>query len=417
MVKLFVEIEKGENKDMKSNSKTVTVDNHINSYSELLLSVKNLVFRGAPGTGKTYLSKQIAANIVSNGRTSEVSELSEDEMNQIDFVQFHPSYDYTDFVEGFRPSEVENNQIGFTLKPGKFKQFIAKAQKVETVNRQDNFAQAWEKFFEAVTEAEETSQGYNELKTLTGKPMTNVVSYDNNGMQGIRKKGERESYNYEQIYKVYRGLPGVPKGGLDTYRKAVVKHLKEKFGLKDYVAGEVENDKGKFVFIIDEINRGEISKIFGELFFSVDPDYRGIKGAVNTQYNSTEKLYIPENVYIIGTMNDIDRSVETFDFAMRRRFTFVEVTAEESARNMHLNDDTKRIMYRLNNAIIEEGHLNQDYQIGASYFKGLDKGTISIENLWDYKLNPLLKDYFRGERLADEKMKALEKAYFGTSED
>ncbi|WP_171968012.1 McrB family protein, partial [Streptococcus salivarius] len=322
---------------MESNSQASTTEPHINSYSELLLSVKNLVFRGAPGTGKTYLSKQIAANIVSNGRTSEVSELSEEEMNQIDFVQFHPSYDYTDFVEGFRPSEVENNQIGFTLKPGKFKQFIAKAQKVETVERQDNFAQAWEKFFEAVTEAEKTSQGYNELKTLTGKPMTNMISYDNKGVQGIRKKGDRESYNYDQIYKVYRGLPGVPKGGLDNYRKAVVKHLKEKFGLKDYVAGEVKNDKDKFVFIIDEINRGEISKIFGELFFSVDPDYRGIKGAVNTQYNSKEKLYIPENVYIIGTMNDIDRSVETFDFAMRRRFTFVEVTAEESARNMHLN--------------------------------------------------------------------------------
>ena len=404
---------KGENKDMKSNSKTVTVDNHINSYSELLLSVKNLVFRGAPGTGKTYLSKQIAANIVSNGRTSEVSELSEDEMNQIDFVQFHPSYDYTDFVEGFRPSEVENNQIGFTLKPGKFKRFIAKAQNYG----QDNFAQAWEKFFEAVTEAAETSQGYNELKTLTGLPMGNMISYVKNGVQGVNKKDTTQYLNYNQIYNVYKGLPGVPEEGLDNYRKAVVRHLKEKFGLKNYVAGEVKNDKDKFVFIIDEINRGEISKIFGELFFSVDPDYRGIKGAVNTQYNSKEKLYIPENVYIIGTMNDIDRSVETFDFAMRRRFTFVEVTAEESARNLHLNDDTKRIMYRLNNAIIEEGHLNQDYQIGASYFKGLDKGTISIENLWDYKLNPLLKDYFRGERLADEKMKALEIAYFGTSED
>lgn len=410
------EDKEGKTKDMESNLQASTTEPHINSYSELLLSVKNLVFRGAPGTGKTYLSKQIAANIVSNGRTSEVSELSEDEMNQIDFVQFHPSYDYTDFVEGFRPSEVENNQIGFTLKPGKFKRFIAKAQKVETVERQDNFAQAWEKFYEAVIEAEKTSQGYNELKTLTGLPMENIISCDK-GVQGIRKKGERESYNYDQIYKVYRGLPGVPKGGLDNYRKAVVKHLKEKFGLKNYVAGEVKNDKDKFVFIIDEINRGEISKIFGELFFSVDPDYRGIKGAVNTQYNSKEKLYIPENVYIIGTMNDIDRSVETFDFAMRRRFTFVEVTAEESARNMHLNDDTKRIMYRLNNAIIEEGHLNQDYQIGASYFKGLDKETISKENLWDYKLNPLLKDYFRGERIADEKMKALEIAYFGTSED
>lgn len=415
---ILVYKDKGEeNEAVESNSQTVAIEEHIRSYSELLLSSKNIVFRGAPGTGKTYLSKQIAANIVSNGRTSDINSLSQDEINQIDFVQFHPSYDYTDFIEGFRPSEAENNQIGFTLKPGKFKEFIGKAQKFETADRQDNFAQAWGKFFEAVTEAMETSQGYNELKTLTGKPMGNIVSYDNNGVQGIFKKGTTQYLNYNQIYNVYRGLPGVPEGGFDNYRKAVVKHLKEKFGLEDYIVGEVKNDKDKFVFIIDEINRGEISKIFGELFFSIDPDYRGIKGAVSTPYNSEEKLYIPENVYIIGTMNDIDRSVETFDFAMRRRFTFVEITADQSAQNMQLNEETKEIMYRLNNAIVEEGHLTQDYQIGASYFKNLDEGTLSIKNLWDYKLKPLLNDYFRGERLANDKMRALENAYFGTSED
>ena len=407
----------GENEVMESGSQTMAIEEHIRSYSDLLLSSKNIVFRGAPGTGKTYLSKQIAANIVSNGRTSDINSLSQDEINQIDFVQFHPSYDYTDFVEGFRPSEAENNQIGFSLKPGKFKEFIGKAQKFETADRQDNFAQAWGKFFEAVTEAMETSQGYNELKTLTGKPMGNIVSYDKNGIQGVFKKGTTQYLNYNQIYNVYRGLPGVPEGGLDNYRKAVVKHLREKFGLEDYIVGKVKNDQDKFVFIIDEINRGEISKIFGELFFSIDPDYRGFKGAVSTPYNSEEKLYIPENVYIIGTMNDIDRSVETFDFAMRRRFTFVEITADQSAQNMQLNEETKEIMYRLNNAIVEEGHLTQDYQIGASYFKNLDEGTLSIKNLWDYKLKPLLNDYFRGERLANDKMRALENAYFGTSED
>ena len=407
----------GENEVMESGSQTMAIEEHIRSYSDLLLSSKNIVFRGAPGTGKTYLSKQIASYIVSNGRTSDINSLSQNEINQIDFVQFHPSYDYTDFVEGFRPSEAENNQIGFSLKPGKFKEFIGKAQKFETADRQDNFAQAWGKFFEAVTEAMETSQGYNELKTLTGKPMGNIVSYDKNGIQGVFKKGTTQYLNYNQIYNVYRGLPGVPEGGLDNYRKAVVKHLREKFGLEDYIVGKVKNDQDKFVFIIDEINRGEISKIFGELFFSIDPDYRGFKGAVSTPYNSEEKLYIPENVYIIGTMNDIDRSVETFDFAMRRRFTFVEITADQSAQNMQLNEETKEIMYRLNNAIVEEGHLTHDYQIGASYFKNLDEGTLSIKNLWDYKLKPLLNDYFRGERLANDKMRALENAYFGTSED
>ena len=127
-----------------------------------------------------------------------------------------------------------------------------------------------------------------------------------------------KNYNKQEYYK---------SGG-----RTVLETLRKRFGLKDYLSPtEIDTDK-KFVFIIDEINRGEISKIFGGTFFSVDPGYRGQKGSVSTQYanlhENDEKFYIPENVYIIGTMNDIDRSVDTFDFAMRRRFRFVEVTAE-----------------------------------------------------------------------------------------
>lgn len=402
---------------MKSNVQIIPTEAYIKNYSELLLSAKNIVFRGAPGTGKTYLSKQIAANIVSNGRTSDIISLTQDEIDQIDFVQFHPSYDYTDFVEGFRPLEAEGNQIGFAIKNGKFKEFIKKAQKFKTSQHSDNFSLAWEKFFAAVKEKMENSGSYNELKTLTGKPMENITCYDKNGVQGISNKDKRQYLNYKQIYNVYRGSSGVPGRGMDNYRKAIVQHLKDNYGLEDYKANEIKNERDKFVFIIDEINRGEISKIFGELFFSIDPDYRGIKGAVATQYNSHEKLYIPENVYIIGTMNDIDRSVETFDFAMRRRFTFVEITANDSAQYMSLNKETKEIMDRMNKAIVEIGCLSQDYQIGASYFRSVDNKTLSINDLWDYKLKPLLKDYFRGERLADDKMKALENAYFGGSGD
>lgn len=103
--------------------------------------------------------------------------------------------------------------------------------------------------------------------------------------------------------------------------------------------------------------RAEISKIFGELFFSIDPGYRGHKEGVYTQYanlheNPEEKFYIPNNVYIIGTMNDIDRSVDTFDFAMRRRFTFLEIKAEDSAQNMLTQEKTKELMTRLNEAIV-----------------------------------------------------------------
>lgn len=110
----------------------------------------------------------------------------------------------------------------------------------------------------------------------------------------------------------------------------------------------------KYIFIIDEINRGEISKIFGELFFAIDPGYRGKAGEISTQYsnlhfNSDEKFYIPENVYIIGTMNDIDRSVDSFDFAMRRRFRFVELKADEhlEAINETIEDEERKYDYSL----------------------------------------------------------------------
>ena len=396
----------GENEAMESNSQTMAIEEHIRSYSELLLTTKNIVFRGAPGTGKTYLSKQIAANIVSNGRTSDINNLSQNEINQIDFVQFHPSYDYTDFIEGFRPSEAENNQIGFTLKPGKFKEFIEKAQKFETADRQDNFAQAWGKFFEAVTKAMETSQGYNELKTLTGKPMGNIVSYDNNGVQGIFKKDTTQYLNYNQIYNVYRGLPGVPEGGFDNYRKAVVKHLKEKFGLEDYIVGEVKNDKDKFVFIIDEINRGNLSKIFGELFMLIEMDKRGRD--LQLLY-SDEQFSIPENLYIIGMMNTADRSLAMLDFALRRRFAFFELKPGFDSDGFkeyqsHLKnekfDALINTVKHLNEIIASDESLGEGFCIGHSYFCNLIPNSIDqqvLSSIVEYELIPLLKEYWFDE--------------------
>lgn len=164
-----------------------------------------------------------------------------------------------------------------------------------------------------------------------------------------------------------------------------------------------------FVFIIDEINRGEISKIFGELFFSVDPGYRGKKGAISTQYSSMyselkRKFYVPENVYIIGTMNDIDRSVDSFDFAMRRRFCFVELKANEQVEMLsglgEKEEEAKRRMNNLNKVIAEAEDLGENYQIGAAYFLKLQER--SPEELWNYYLKPLLQEYVRGK--PDEKI-------------
>lgn len=436
------------------NGENIMPDNSLaDNLTELLKHTHNLILHGAPGTGKTFLAKEIAKKMG----------CSQDE---IGFVQFHPSYDYTDFVEGLRPKSQNNGEIGFERKDGVFKEFCKRALLAMNVSSvSDNFEQVWEKVVDYLNEKD-----FMDIPLLTGKSTFRVELNENgDGLatrtyeNGDYKKGEwiqgkSKFYNKEQLYNIYKGLPGIPSRGHDNYRKAVIEYWKKNFGLVDYsVKEKSESESVKpFVFIIDEINRGELSKIFGELFYAVEPGYRvsyddlkkhqsGEKtiSTIRTQYanletegNSFDKalrvsnpsdfghFFIPENVYIIGTMNDIDRSVDTMDFAFRRRFAFKEIKASENLGMLdelgEIADKAKARLKKLNEEISKITELSSlsSYHIGGAYFLKLKdfEGTTNgrLQKLWDYHLEGLLKEYLRGTENAEENFAKLEKTYFGS---
>ena len=444
---------------------------NIDKYIQLLETNKNMILTGAPGTGKTYLAKQIAKKIL-NVKSDE--ELQNDK--RYGFVQFHPSYDYTDFVEGLRPTkENQSGVIGFKRQDGVFKAFckqaiLSETADADTLSDMNDNPTVWKVSlggtYDNPTRTDCLNNGYirigwheygdiedfNDYEDFQfgGK---NVLRAFQSGMQigdlvvscysakevdaiGV-VTGEYEYHAEGAEYPRYRSVKWLVKGikenileinnnktfTLSTVYKANITaeaalKIVQKYSRDNLVAPRKE----AAVFVIDEINRGEISKIFGELFFSLDPGYRGIAGRVKTQYQNLieegdafkDGFYVPENVYIIGTMNDIDRSVESMDFAMRRRFAWAEVTAEESMQMLNgtpYEEEAKERMQNLNNAILKVRGLGEAYQIGAAYFKKIEKYDGDFQKLWDFHLKGLLFEYLRGNMNAEEQLKELKEAY------
>ena len=384
--------------------KTTATDPTMERYIKLLEKNHNLVLTGAPGTGKTYLAKEIAKAF---GATEETG--------TVKMVQFHPSYDYTDFVEGLRP---RTDSDGFERVDGVFKKFCAQA--VSSV-KASNFDEAYEKLFADLMTMDEpmklTSAGGGTFAiSANSRHNLNLHTGKELKVNGSLLKSQIEAQlGGDNVYKWWAG-----------YFKGVENLLVSKYGLSLSSKKTPEN----YVFIIDEINRGELSKIFGELFFSIDPGYRGTKGRVETQYQNLVEagdpfeggFYVPENVYIIGTMNDIDRGVESMDFAIRRRFAWAEVTAksrEDMLQELIPEEADKAIisMDELNKAISdkERGGLTSAYHIGPAYYTKLanyeGKLEKQFEDLWEYHIKGLLYEYLRGTRGIEDKIKVLKEAF------
>ena len=419
----------------------MTDSKNIDEYIQLLETNKNLVLTGAPGTGKTYLAKQIAKQLL---KIEDDDELQKDK--RFGFVQFHPSYDYTDFVEGLRPFG-DSGEIGFERKDGVFKEFCKNALG-SPKEHLTSFDEAYESLcFDIKDELQET------VTLKSGKESTKLSVTDKNIIRWNAPNTGNPSVNVvsrERLRKLYSEYDTMAKlnsidnindairdviGGCNTsmyyaiLQEVILRISKLKKGIYTEVIPDINQSNNKSdinkapsVFVIDEINRGEISKIFGELFFSIDPGYRGIKGRVKTQYQNLieegdafkDGFYVPENVYIIGTMNDIDRSVESMDFAMRRRFAWKEVTAEDSMKmldGIEYEEEAKKRMQNLNAAIVKVRGLGKAYQIGAAYFKKIKDYHGDFLKLWDFHLKGLLYEYLRGNMNAEEQLEELKKAY------
>lgn len=417
----------------------------IQNYVQLLKANKNLILTGAPGTGKTYLAKQMA------------KAMGADSEEQCKMVQFHPSYDYTDFVEGLRPIKSDaSDQIGFELRQGVFKQFCEKAlenwldsqKKPEEISAERTFKEAYDSFIDDIRNGKIEN---DELPLRSEDIAMKIVDVSNNNniilktKESDSKKTYTVSYNrlkkLSEAYKdikalnaitnIYKAVTDAIKGCHTSAYWAALHYVYERYVGK-VTADTTPVNKKNFVFIIDEINRGEISKIFGELFFSIDPGYRGEVGRIFTQYQNLVEdppfdngFFVPENVYIIGTMNDIDRSVDTMDFAMRRRFAWKKVKATERLGMLDSlgADKTEAItrLINLNAAIEKIDGLSSAYHIGPAYFKKLelyqkDTGQ-KWELLWNYHLKGLLYEYLRGSDELEANMQILKDAYDLTKRD
>jgi len=371
--------------------------NHFNSstMTQSLLS-KNIILYGSPGVGKTHNTNKLIRliRLIEDGKsdreifeTIKANENSEtidisDIKERVKFITFHQSFGYEDFIEGFRPNEEGN--IG--LEKGIFLEICNDAEEnllKSSEERKVPFKEAFNRLFKEKIEKEESVKidlkrtgSYFKVNDFNDK----TIYFEK---QSGTTKHTLSMTSLEKMYDVEKN--DFINGGLAVYYEPILEKL-----LKIKRESHVEKiERKNYYLVIDEINRGNISKIFGELITLIEEDKRD-NLEVTLPY-SKKPFKIPSNLYIIGTMNSTDKSIALIDIALRRRFTFLKMKPKADL----INDQKARLIFEVVNKKITET-LGEDYQIGHSYFMKIQNDD-DLDFVLEYKIIPLLEEYYYGD--------------------
>ena len=399
------EINKGMNLAILLNQENLLKTNQTYTNKSININIKNIILYGSPGVGKTYNTNKLISLIESEISDKEIFRMIKENKNsesanidtirdRIKFVTFHQSFGYEDFIEGFRPNE----EGKIELVDGVFKAISNQAQ-TNLDNASKNKKFDFENFLSEFVSYVESSENFELEKDLIIE-----ISKKSNGDFQSFKLGGRVKHQSLTKEIIKRDFEAFIEGDIATYQEikptyesqspyhgnapyyfklyGVMKKFLDTNGEKF----QIENVKLKnYYLVIDEINRGNISKIFGELITLIEEDKRDTL-EVTLPY-SKQPFKIPSNLYIIGTMNSTDKSIALIDIALRRRFTFLKMKPKADLIDY---PPAREIFENLNKRIEE------NYQLGHSYFMKIQDED-DLEFILEYKIKPLLEEYFYGD--------------------
>lgn len=464
-------------------------------YTELWKKRKNVILQGAPGTGKTYRIPELVVRLcepefdANNATHKELMSVYDrlKEEKRVMFTTFHQSMDYEDWLEGLRPV-LENDQVRYKIEPGIFKRLCTEAERPLSAKKDVNISDeaivwkvslsgtgdnpvrrdcmkngyiriGWDGYGENITEETDWSIHNGEGKTIlnafinTMKVGDIVMScYSSRTIDAIGiVTGEYEWHDNFEHYKRVRRVKWLVKDinedivklnddktmTLGTvYRLNAITLDKVKSLLDKYEASKTLIDNNKpYVIVIDEFNRGNVSKIFGELITLLEPDKRkGMRNAESVLLPYSKKeFYIPSNVFLVATMNTADRSLDTIDYAIRRRFAFITVKPQEidddnfnselfrEVSSLFISnydeyaesgfDDTIKLLPA---ETLSEEYRPEDVWIGHSYF--IMDGEYALQDRLLFEIIPLLEEYIRDGVLTSEAQQTIDKLYLTATE-